>query len=342
MKNLSFIKKIILVLNYIAALALLIGFVSPYLPAGFLSFLQFTSLIFPFLVLLNILFVLYWLLQFKKYVFISLLTLMLNYYHIQAIYQWSGKHTIEPKGFTLMSYNVRLFNAYQWIKTKGIPVDISNYIKDQHPAILLLQEYRQDAHTDFSQYKYKHIVLKGKKRKAGLAIFSNYKIVNQGDLNFKDTYNNAIWADVLVGKDTIRIYNVHLQSYKIVNPNDLVDQDSEKVRIKLQNVFNTQQRQARKVQANIENSKYATIVGGDFNNTAFSAPYRILKSGKQDAFVTAGNGFGTTWQFKYIPLRIDFILADDKYFNIENFETLNHIKFSDHFPIKTSIRIRER
>ncbi len=341
MKNLSITRKIILVFNDLFALLLLLAFISPYMPQGVLSVLSLSALIFPFLVLINVFFVIYWLVQFKKYFFISLLVLLINFNNIQAVYQWEGKHPIEPKGFLIMSYNVRLFNAYNWIKKQAVDVDISNYLKDQNPHILLLQEYRNDPKTDFTQYQYRHIVLKGKKHKAGLAIFSKFKIINSGNLDFADTYNNAIWADIVVQNDTLRVYNLHLQSYKIVNPDTWVEQDKALITGKLQKVFDKQREQADRVQQHIADSPYPVVVGGDFNNTAFSAPYRILKKNKNDAFVEAGEGFGITWRYKLLPLRIDFILSDKNRLEVLAFETLNHIKFSDHFPIKVRLRFKE-
>ena len=342
MKNLSITRKIILVFNYLAALWLLVAFLTPYLPSVFLSFLYFNSLIFPFLILVNIFFMLYWLVKFNKYVFVSLVVLLINFGNIQALYQWSGKHIDDPEGFSVMSYNVRLFNAYHWIKKKGINVDISNLIKDRFPGVLLLQEYRNDKQTDFLQYPYKYIVLKGKKRKAGLAIYSKYKIIARGNLDFKNTYNNAIWVDIVVRKDTLRIYNVHLQSYKIVKPENLVGQNKTAVSNKLQKVFKEQYRQARLVAEHAAKSPYPVVIGGDFNNTAFSAPYRILKDGKTDAFVEAGEGFGITWRYKWIPLRIDFILPDENKLRVLQFETLNHFRYSDHYPIMALLRFIDR
>jgi len=342
MKNLSIVQKIVLLINYLVSLLLFVAWAVPYLPPKYLSFLSLSSLFFPFLVLINLLFVLYWLFKLKKYIFVSALVLLLNYNNLQALYQWNGKHPIEPKGFTMMSYNVRLFNAYRWIKKKGVDVDISNYLKDQFSKILLLQEFKNNRQTDFKQYKYSHIVLKGTKRQAGLAIFSQYKIVGKGNLDFKDTYNNAIWADLKIGKDTLRVYNVHLQSYKIVKPEDLVGQDKAKVSHKLQKVFQKQYEQAQIIEQQVEKSPYPVVIGGDFNNTAFSAAYHVLKSGKLDAFVDAGQGFGFTWQYKWVPLRIDFILPDEQKLQVLKFETLRHIKYSDHFPIKALLKFREQ
>ena len=342
MKNLSIKHKIILFLNYIAVVLLLVAFISVYIPAGKIPFLALSSLVFPFLVLLNIFFLIYWLVNFKKYFILSLVVLLLNYNNLQALFQWSGKHPIEPKGFSLMSYNVRLFNAYNWIKKKGIDVDISNYLKDEFPDILLLQEFKNDPKTDFTQYKYMYKGLKGKKRKAGLAIFSKYKIINQGNLDFKNTYNNAIWVDMIIKKDTVRIYNIHLQSYKIVKPESLVEEDKVKVNNWLQKVFARQHLQAEQIRMHMEKSPYPTIVAGDFNNTAFSSPYHVLKENMTDAFVDAGEGFGFTWHYKWVPFRIDFILSDSGFFDVLQYDTKRQIEFSDHYPIQALLRIKER
>ena len=342
MKNLSITGKIFLFLNYIAALWLFLAFVTPYLPVGLMSVLSFNALIFPLLVVVNVLFVIFWLIKLKKYLLVSALALLINYGNLKALYQWEGKHPIEPKGFSIMSYNVRLFNAYHWIKRKGVNVDISNYLKDQFPDILVLQEYKKDKQTDFSQYSYKHIVLKGKRRKAGLAIYSKFKIIAQGNLNFKNTYNNAIWADIVIKKDTLRIYNVHLQSYKIVKPENLVEQDKKAVGNKMRRVFEKQYQQAELVAQHASKSPYPVVITGDFNNTAFSAPYHVLKDRLKDAFVEAGEGYGMTWRYKWVPLRIDFILPDEKRLQVLQFETLNNFRYSDHYPIKALLKFREQ
>ncbi|HFX17535.1 MAG TPA: endonuclease [Flavobacteriales bacterium] len=333
MKNLSITQKIILLVNYIFALLLLIAFAVPYLPPKYTSVLSFSSLVFPVLVLINILFVLYWLVKLKKQLLVSTLALLINFNNIQALYQWEGKNLSDDHAFSVMSYNVRLFNTYKWIHKKGIDVDISNYIKDQSPDILCLQEFKKDVKTDFSQYKYQHIILKGQKRKAGLALFSKYKIIDKGDLKFDHTYNNTIWSDIIIRNDTVRIYNIHLQSFKIKKPEDLVNNDKHILSQKLIQVFQKQYEQAKIIQKHIEQSPYPVIVTGDFNNTAFSSPYKVLVDGKNDAFVEAGQGFGITWQYKWLPLRIDFILPDEK-IKVLKFETLNYIKLSDHYPIK--------
>jgi len=62
--------------------------------------------------------------------------------------------------------------------------------------------------------------LSGKKVKYGQAIFSKFPIVKSGSIEFPNTANNAIYADIVKGSDTIRIYNVHLQSLRIAANNE--------------------------------------------------------------------------------------------------------------------------
>ncbi len=339
MKNISFGQKIILFFTWIAAFLLILGFITPYIPPKYFPFLSFMSLIFPYLVLLNIVLLIYWLVNLKKYFLLPLLALLINYNNLHALYQASGKHSIDKKGITVMSYNVRLFNAYNWIKKKAVDVDISNFLKDQNPDILLLQEFTNNPRTDFSQYKYKQIVLKGEKRRSGMAIFSKFPIINKGNINFDHTYNNSIWADIKIGKDTLRVYNVHMQSHK-VHPQDIPEGDKMKLSKALSKDFVKQYEQAVKLDKHISQTGFPVILGGDFNNTAFSYIYRKLKGDRrQDAFVEAGKGFGFTWHYKYFPFRIDFLLIDKAFF-VREFNTFKHIKYSDHYPIKTLIKFK--
>ena len=79
------------------------------------------------------------------------------------------------------------------------------------------------------------------------------------------------------------------------------------------------------------------IVSGDFNNTPYSYVYRKIKGNMIDAFQEGGNGFGRTFDFKYFPVRIDFILVDES-FKVNGFKTYEE-KLSDHYPILTKVNL---
>ena len=159
--------------------------------------------------------------------------------------------------------------------------------------------------------------------------------------------NLIVFADLRKGKDTIRVYNMHLQSIKIspdVNEiQDNVDSISQhKSQMMLKRIslaFKKQQLQAEILKNHKKNCHYPMIICGDMNNSPFSYVYRNIKSDLNDCFEEAGTGFGQTYKFKYYPARIDYIFAD-KNIQIKSFETLNDFYNSDHFPLISRLEIK--
>ena len=66
MKKLSFIEKIVFSINSLAAVMLLLSYILPHVQPKSFALLSVLSLAVPFLIILNILFVVYWLLKVKK------------------------------------------------------------------------------------------------------------------------------------------------------------------------------------------------------------------------------------------------------------------------------------
>lgn len=233
-----------------------------------------------------------------------------------------------------MSYNVRMFNVYKSIKEDGIGDKIVSLINEKDPDILAIQEYHNSSKTKLN-YPYSYFVPRTKNHLFGMAIFSKYKIVNKGSLDFKKSANNAIFIDILKEKDTIRVYNIHLQSLRL-NPQkeNFGEKNSEKLIERLKNGFQQQAIQVEKFLKHEATWKGRKIICGDFNNTAFSWVYRQIAHNKKDAFQIAGTGFGKSFNY-FFPMRIDFILTDEKTI-VNNFKTYPE-KYSDHFPIMSRI-----
>ncbi|AJR03700.1 endonuclease/exonuclease/phosphatase family protein [Siansivirga zeaxanthinifaciens] len=339
MKNLSFINKLIYSANIIFALVLLFSFALPFFPPKTFSILSVLNLGVPFLVLCNVLFFLYWLFQLRKQLILSLLTLCLGYLMFGSIYKFSASKKIEsPNNFKVMNFNVRLFNVYDWIPENNIESKIVDFVKTEAPDILSIQEYHPHKNVNLSFFKYKYEHVSGKKIKYGQAIFSKYRIINSGSVEFPNTPNNAIFVDIVKGKDTIRVYNVHLESLRINTRIEVLKtEDSERLLKRAGSTFKMQQLQTELFLEHKKKCKYRVIVCGDFNNTAYSYVYRKIKSDLNDAFKEAGNGFGRTYDFKFFPVRIDFIFADEA-FKVNGFKSYN-AHLSDHYPIMSTFAL---
>ena len=341
MKKLNLIDKIVYIINAFIALMLLLSYVLPYVTPQRFAILSVLSLAVPLLILLNLLFVIYWLLKLKKQIFLSLFVLAIGYKYVTALYKYSDSKNLEDENnISVMNFNVRLFNVYNWIKEKGIETKIVDFIKSENPDIVSFQEYHPHDNVDLSFYPYKYEKLAGQRIKYGQAMFSKYPIVNSGSIEFPNTANNAIYVDILKDVDTIRIYNVHLQSLRIdAKKEELTSENSERLLKRVGATFKMQQSQTELFLEHKKRSPYKMIVCGDFNNTTNSYVYNKIKGELVDAFESAGNGFGRTFDFKYFPVRIDFILVDEA-FQINNFQTFDE-SLSDHYPILAKVNLHE-
>lgn len=341
MKNLSTINKVIYVINLLVAFVLFLAFILPFLPPKTYSVLAVLNLGVPFLILCNVLFFLYWLFRVRKQLTVSLAVLVIGQLAFGSLYKFSSSKKIEsPNNFKVMNYNVRLFNLFDWMPEKDIDTKIIEFVKKEAPAILCIQDYHPRKNNDLAFFKYKYEHLSGKKIKHGQAIFTQFRIINSGSVEFPNTSNNAIFADVVKGKDTIRIYNVHLESLRINTQIDsLKKEKSEHLFNRVSSTFKMQQSQTELLLKHKAQCQYKTIICGDFNNTAFSYVYRKIKGDLNDTFFEAGNGFGRTYDFKFFPVRIDYIFADDA-FSVNGFKAYNE-HYSDHYPISATLSLEE-
>ena len=339
MFKIQFLGKLLYGLNILAALLLFISFVLPFLPPKSFPTLSVLSLAVSPLILINLLFAIYWLIRLKKRFWFSATVCVIAYFLFNAFFEISseGDASDYENNLKVLTYNVRLFNAYEKDPNESeVRSAIASLLKDENPDIVCIQEYYLPNEVDFSSFPYKYIHFKGSSHKLGHAIYSKYPIVNQGAFDFENTYNNSLFADVVVNNDTIRIYNLHLQSLGILPSVGFIQQEgTDIIQKKISEKFVQQESQVASIVKHKSKSPHPVIMAGDFNNTPFSYIYKQLKKGMNDAFQERGNGLGTSFYFNKYPLRIDFILAS------EEFEFLNFTNqketFSDHYPISTTI-----
>ncbi len=339
MKKLNFLDKIIYLFNCLAALVLLLAYLLPYVAPKQLSFVSVLSLSVPILLLVNVFFSLYWLLKVKRQMILSLVVLLLGFNNVSTLYKFSSSNSADFSNLSVMSYNVRLFNLYNWIDNPNIVNDIENFISKENADVVAIQEYHPNKEFKLLNYNNKFVSLSGKKSKYGLAIFSKYKIISKGEIKFNNSTNKAIFSDIVKGKDTLRIYNVHFESLHI-NPDlkHLSEQNKEYLVQRIGNRFKLQQEQAELILKHQKSCVYKKIILGDFNNTAYSYIYKQFTANDyNDTFELAGSGFGRTFNFNFFPLRIDFILSD-KNIKVNDFISFSN-KYSDHYPIMASFSI---
>ncbi|WP_046757403.1 endonuclease/exonuclease/phosphatase family protein [Kordia jejudonensis] len=340
-KKLGFFGRIVFFFNSVFAALLLLSYILPYAVPKSFPILSVLSLLVPVFIIINFIFLIYWILNVRKQFLLSLFVLVIGYSHVTSLYKFSGNTTEAAEhSISVMSYNVRLFNIYDWIKEAHVDDKIVDLVQTESPDVIAFQEFHKKQEADFTAYPYKHVSLKGKNKNTGQAIFSKIPIIHKGSLQFPNTPNNAIYIDIVLQQDTVRVYNLHLESLRI-NPKEeeFSQENSERLLKRMANTFKMQQSQAELFELNRKNCPYKKIILGDFNNTQFSNVYKTIKGTMKDAFVEAGSGFGKTLDYPFFPMRIDFILTDEN-FTIHKFQTFSQ-HYSDHFPIKSVISLSE-
>jgi len=349
MKGLSLFNKLVFIINLVLVIVTIFGYILPFLAPNFFQIWSVFTLFLPALLIANLFFCLYWLLLVKKQSIYSLFILLIGITYINKFYKFNPKILAKSENeITVMSYNVRLFNLYKWIKSDSISQNISAFIKDKNPDIISIQEYSEQNKVDFKLYPEKFVFVEGKNTLIGHGIYSKFPIVNKGKIDFENSTNNAAFVDIRRGLDTIRIYSLHLESIRITpdvheldnKPDELSREKANYLLKRLSDSFVTQHNQAEIIKKHKNECKYPTIITGDINNSAFSYVYRIIKGENVDAFEEAGKGFGKTFNIKNYPLRIDYILADKNKFEVAEFNSYPDFFAADHFPIVARLKVK--
>lgn len=350
--------------NYIAVFFLLLSYFSVYINPLDFWFFSFFGLAYPVLFFINAGFFVFWALKRNKFFLISLLAILLGWFHFANTFQFnfSGKEPANPvNSFSFMSFNVRLFNYYQWINKPETNIEILELLNNHYTDIIAVQEYVYNPgnplnehpeylklHSMHSHIAYSNKILRN--RNFGIATFSKYPIVKSGTIRFKNSNNISIYSDIKINDDTIRVFNNHLQSIEITGTlNEFMDSLSYKTNkyrgVKsilgaVRNAFIKRSLQVQILLEHIEKSPYPVIIAGDFNETPVSYTYRTLRKNLNDVFVKSGRGMGTTYITGIPYLRIDYILHD-KALGSYNYKKIP-VVLSDHYPVKCQFYFRER
>ena len=351
------VKKILLYLNILAAASLLISYSAAFINPKYLALPSFFGLAYPYILLLNIIFFIFWLIKMKREAAISLVVILIGFTHLHNYINFHNKGSSDYD-FKLMSYNLRLFNRYEGsIRTDK---NVIEFINREAPDIICLQEFYNDGSmiatrrklsTMFNKRYEVHLkpIRSTSRMFYGIVTLSAYPVVNRGDIVHPNSSSLTIFTDVVINNDTMRVYNNHLQSFRLrriestfleeIYGGDEKEMVKEvrKLSASLKRGFIQRAMQAKSVSWSVGQSPYPVIVCGDFNDTPVSYTYRKIRKNMSDAFVEAGNGTGFTYRDKYPPNRIDYILYSDK-ISCSRF-VIEKVRYSDHYPVTAYFKL---
>tara|TARA_R110002050_G_scaffold80768_1_gene172701 strand:- start:4003 stop:5100 length:1098 start_codon:yes stop_codon:yes gene_type:complete len=356
--KLNWIHKIIFIANIFVAIALVLASFSSSVEPESNKWIYIIGLTYPLWLLLNIVFILYWLYKVKPYLLLSVIALLVGYNNLFSLVTFNTKkETIQQADFSIMSFNVRLFNQYHWLEEEGVDQQILDYIQEKQPDVVALQEFINIEKDNLLYIKklkalgypyYKREDRASTSHFFGLITFSKYKITNSGSAyqyGAKGGKTVSFFTDIKINKQIVRVYNTHLNSLRFLNEDYLFVenitaqnenealQKSKNILTKVMVAARKRQREVDEITTHMAKCPFPLIVLGDFNEPPFSYSYPKFRETLNDPFLKYGFGVGTTFDgISTIPgLRLDFILHSPN-LNAEGFETgPSHL--SDHRPL---------
>ncbi len=368
-KGRSILKVTLFSLNIVAVAALLASYLAGYISPERWWVFAFFGLAYPAILLVNMAFVIFWLVTWKKFIFVSLLAILAGYQQILAICPIPFLQPGPASGHrvNVITYNIHSFyGTLKGDNQKKIRSGIWDLFKRQNADIICTQEFSAsgDDHArileDFARKagltnaSYRNYERSGsKKRIMAIVTFARHPMVNQGYFEIEGRSAFAIFTDLAIGNDTVRVYNLHLQSIRFGKEDyrfysNLTEPDTDTTRIKegslrifmkLRKAFQLRARQVDMLSAHLARCRYPVIIAGDFNDPPSSYTYHRLTRTLSDSFIERGRGlFQSTYRGKLPSYRIDQILHSG------HLATASYsrpdVGFSDHFPVAATLFLK--
>ena len=350
---------VLLFFNAVIAVLMLVSAYSPHINPQSHPFWACAGLFFPVWLLLNLLFLCFWLVVYIRYAFLPVLAMILCWGTIRDYCPINGWGREAPENsIKLLTYNTRAF-ALKAPHTKEKPNEVLEYLQKSDADIICLQEYiwggklkRKDIDYALRSYPYKHYLPLGKGMN-GLACYSRYPILSAKQLKSTARLHGSVAYRLKVDNDTLLLINNHLESNKILMSDveiyqDMVDDpDGEKIYGGMQKLMGKMAK-ATRIRAEqvdvlaeaVENApEKHIVVCGDFNDTPVSYAHHMLTRTLKDAFAEAGNGLGISFNQHRMFFRIDHILLS-RGLNVHECVVDDTTDASDHYPVWCSISIK--
>ncbi len=343
------LKYVLVAVNVITAVMMVFCTFCGTLPPQNYPKLSVLPLLFPYLLLINILMLISWLFIKRKWAVISLSAMLLSITDIRGYFPLNLPNNAPQGCLKVMSYNVG--------KVKKEQVEeLVTYLESVNPDILCLQECSKSLKLteDSTIQKIFPYIDINEERSASTVCLSKYPIVDNHFIEYDSKSNSSVSYDIALGNDTLMIVNNHFQSYQfnleeiseykeITSRNASISAREKGTKNIVSKIISGNKRRGPQVDIVYDyiekHGRNYIIALGDFNEPTMSyAHYKLTKILK-DAYTRSGNGLGLTYSRDKIYYRIDHILCSDNIIPYEA-EVDKEATFSDHYPIFCYIKLQ--
>ncbi len=363
-----FTKRFFLIFNIIFCVAFLLACLVPLLNPVDWWFMGFLGIVLPYLALILVLWILFWWFIKPKLSLLSIICLLIGYKQIGVLIAMNAPTSFEIKkdenNIRVANWNIRSFLGISDNREKQMQsrTEISDALKRINADVLCLQEFNHSYTKSYinnlslftSVFPYYYFSKDFKRDEgtyaSGCIIFSKFPIIDTGKAKYPGKFaESIIYADVVKGNDTVRIFTTHLLSFRFNSADyegmDRVKDDPEAIAAskniirKMKHAFTRRGEQADIAKKEISSSPYPSVLTGDFNDIPNSYTYFTLKGVRKDAFLQRGLGIGRTYITLAPTLRIDYILPDRE-FDVIQFDMIDE-DLSDHLLLVADLKLKK-
>lgn len=348
----KYVQFMMLVLSVTLAIFHLMGLYGGYVnPTNNLAFALMVFTV-PIFVFLNFLMLIYWLVRkLWHWAVIPTIPLLLSIYYIGGYVQFNPQadDANQQKGITIASYNIARFGGGGMASL--VSQDILGAMEKLNVDVLCLQEYKDDGGYQQIKDVYKKVYPYMAFGRDDMVIFSRFPITDSKLIDFADTNNSAMRADIKINGKIWRFYNVHMETTginstlhsagKLAMTGHIVERSDLFNSIYGNYAWGLKRRAGQAIQVandiRMDNQGYTTVLCGDFNDVPCSYVYNTLKGELIDGFRECGFGYQATYRgSRQKKLRIDYIFHSDDVEGL-NYYTEN-LTYSDHLPVIMRIK----
>ena len=200
--KLNYFNRLVLIMTIVVLLVAYCVYLNKIFTPSEIPYLNFLSIGFPIIFVIVLIFLVYWLFfSWRHFLVLFTLSLGLVYpvYLSYPLIQFT-KVEDEQSDLSVLSYNVHGF------KEEGTKELLINNKAD----IMLLQEGREDQQKKLKNNEFNHYY---SEFYGLLSFYSKYPIIETNEIKVDDPELNgkAAYADIDLGKDTIRVVNIYLE-----------------------------------------------------------------------------------------------------------------------------------
>jgi endonuclease/exonuclease/phosphatase family metal-dependent hydrolase len=313
---------------------MILSYLSPYVNPKIFWPISFFGLAYPILLIILSIFLVYWIVRLKRPLWANLIIIVLGINHLS---NHIGTKNVKNSSsdISILTYNTRMLNKYNWIDQKDIDSKIFKLVKKYEADVACFQEF-DNSKKDKLEYEYEYT-------KENFLTVSKFPIIKKDYI--QDLEKNIIGTkvDVLIYNDTVSILNIHLVSnwfeeeeYNLINKLEINKKSFFEIISKMKDSYILRSSQAVYLNNHIKAMEHKKIICADLNDTPLSYTYRLITKNFYDSFKESGKGLGISYT-KIPLLRIDYILYDEGFVSI-NYNKDN-ARYSDHYPIITKLRV---